>query len=78
MERKSGTDAWNRVGTEILNLEQLHGTEVWNRRMERKYFETEAWNRAGTEICKHRCTEPTEHGTKVELDILPREESRLY
>ena len=30
MERKSGTDAWNRAGTEILCLEQLHGTEVRN------------------------------------------------
>ena len=28
MERKSGTDAYNRSGTEILCLEQLHGTEV--------------------------------------------------
>ena len=27
MEQKSGTDALNRAGTEILCLEQLHGTE---------------------------------------------------
>ena len=34
---------------EILCLEQLHGTEVWNSCMEWK-SETDAWNRAGTEI----------------------------
>ena len=57
MERKSGTDAWNRAGTKqnfvwtaawngsleqihgialelkYFSLEQLHGTEVWNRCM---------------------------------------------
>ena len=30
MEQKSGTGAWNRARTEILCLEQLHGTEVLN------------------------------------------------
>ena len=34
MERKSGTDAWNRARTEKLCLEQLHGTEVSNRCMD--------------------------------------------
>ena len=34
MERKSGADAWNRSGTEIVFLEQLHGTEVCKSCME--------------------------------------------
>ena len=37
MKRKSGTDAWNRARMEILGLEQLHGTEVWNRCMEQSW-----------------------------------------
>ena len=57
----SGTDAWNRAGTEMGCLEQMHGTElernwdVWNRYMEQSWnvngmSGTDAWNRYGTEI----------------------------
>ena len=49
MERKSIKVGWNRSGTEILCLEQLHGTEVWNRCIEQSWngntlSGTAAWN----------------------------------
>ena len=61
MERQSGTDAWNRSGTEILCLEQLHGTEVCNKCMKQIWngntlSGTAAWNRSLEKL----------HGTDVE------------
>ena len=69
MERKSGTDAWDRAGMEILCLEQLHETVVRNRCMEQslngntleQLHVTEVWNRVGTEIL---CLEQI-HGTEL-------------
>ena len=63
MERKSGSDAWNRARTEIL----LSGTATWNRSLE------QSWN---VNLREHRRTERTEHETEV--DILHRTVSRLY
>ena len=62
MEWKSGIVAWNRAGTEILCLEQMHGTELewkyfmWNSCMERKSG-TDAWNDNTLELM---------HGTELE------------
>ena len=62
MERKSVTNAWNRSGTEILCLEQPHGTEVCNSCMEQIWngntlSGTAAWNGSLEQM----------HGTELEL-----------
>ena len=56
MDRKSGTDAWNRAGMERFCLEQLQEGKSG----------TDAWNRAGTEILYLEQLHGQMHGTELE------------